>query len=447
MENFIGCVPILHGHCTFLNWSKICRTSFVDLYFRLAYKSPSEIGVLMSQLRLAEDSVLGTYLLTHSKGFKTAIVEDAFLYFDVELTWENFVKQRRRWYNSNIACAKYLLFGSTNQPHTIVGSSMPIFRKVALAAMTLRWLIALISMKLLIGVFGFIFYHCALAIGLTFLDESHSRNVSQVLLMGFFTIYIFFVASHVKKSGQGDCSFNSVAWFLAGLLSSIYILSVILLIALNFAIDLSEDAKELATFAMWFNLLIIVSPWVRTSYKDPARVVHVLLNIPNLVNIVIMGLTVNGFLHAYCLARFMDLSWGNRPSKDISISPGSNNGSSSKNSDLKCSAEKCLEHTYGQENLCREHEWLQKKISLWKLVNVAVVLLNIGIAISAIKFEVNFFWPLLLLLVSLDITSYATVILADIIDFAKSRICYSTEDKHSNDSKDCESLLLNDHEQ
>ena len=113
MENLIGCVPILHGHCTFLNWSKICRTSFVDLYFRLAYKSPSEIGVLMSQLRLAEDSVLGTYLLTHSKGFKTTIVEDAFLYFDVELTWENFVKQRRRWYNSNLACAKYLLFWST----------------------------------------------------------------------------------------------------------------------------------------------------------------------------------------------------------------------------------------------------------------------------------------------------------------------------------------------
>ena len=81
----------------------------MDFYFHLAYKSPAEVGQLMAQLRLAEDSVVAIYLLTHLPDSRTAIVEDAFVQFDVELTWESFVKQRRRWYNSNFACAKYLL--------------------------------------------------------------------------------------------------------------------------------------------------------------------------------------------------------------------------------------------------------------------------------------------------------------------------------------------------
>ena len=44
VEYLFGCVPILHGHCTFINWARVQRSAFVDLYFRLAYKSPSEVG-------------------------------------------------------------------------------------------------------------------------------------------------------------------------------------------------------------------------------------------------------------------------------------------------------------------------------------------------------------------------------------------------------------------
>ena len=67
VENLIGCVPILHGHCSFYHWSSVDYTSLIELYFRLAYKSPSEVGFLMAQLRLAEDSVQGN-LPTHARG-------------------------------------------------------------------------------------------------------------------------------------------------------------------------------------------------------------------------------------------------------------------------------------------------------------------------------------------------------------------------------------------
>ena len=60
VENAIGCIPILRGNCTFYRWSAV-SPAYVELYFQLAYKNPSDVGFLMSQLKLAEDSIQGKF--------------------------------------------------------------------------------------------------------------------------------------------------------------------------------------------------------------------------------------------------------------------------------------------------------------------------------------------------------------------------------------------------
>ena len=55
--NIIGMVPVWNGHCTFYHYPGISNTYLINLYFQLAYKSLVEVGVLMSEVRLAEDSI------------------------------------------------------------------------------------------------------------------------------------------------------------------------------------------------------------------------------------------------------------------------------------------------------------------------------------------------------------------------------------------------------
>ena len=91
LGNVFGAIPVLHGPCTFYDYRSISQTKYIDLYFQLAYESPSNIGLIMSEVRLAEDSVQSIYLLTNldcRSDAETNEVTDAVFYFDVELTWK-----------------------------------------------------------------------------------------------------------------------------------------------------------------------------------------------------------------------------------------------------------------------------------------------------------------------------------------------------------------------
>ena len=210
----------------------------MDLYFHLAYKSPAEVGQLMAQLRLAEDSVVAIYLLTHLPDSRTAIVEDAFVQFDVELTWESFVKQRRRWYNSNFACAKYLLLGTKGHPHTMFGSTMSPLRKVALSICLVRWMIYLVLSKFTIGILGGFCCHLNYTLFIQFVSHETAQATSLALLTVYLLVYILFVWVHLKRPGSMDCSFHGGMWSMAYIVSASTMLSVLAwILALSFQIQ------------------------------------------------------------------------------------------------------------------------------------------------------------------------------------------------------------------
>ena len=229
----------------------------MDFYFHLAYKSPAEVGQLMAQLRLAEDSVVAIYLLTHLPDSRTAIVEDAFFQFDVELTLESFVKQRRRWYNSNFACAKYLLLGSKGHPHTMLGSNMSPCRKVALSICLVRWMIHLVLSKFTIGILGGFCCHLNYTLFIQFVSHETAKATSLALHMVYLLVYILFVWVHLKRPGSMDCSFHGGLWSMAYIVSASTMLSVLVwIMALSIQIQVCFGTpKTSLTYFLFGNII------------------------------------------------------------------------------------------------------------------------------------------------------------------------------------------------
>ena len=123
---------------------------------------------------------------------------------------------------------------------------------------------------------------------------------------------------------------------------------------------------------------------------------------------------MNGFLHAYCLARFMDLSWGNRPSQDLQIVTCIDRGNEKSTMNKKCVVEKCQATVLGSaERYCQDHLWLWSNIKVWKLVNIIVIFLNISGTIVVVRGNFDLSFPLLILLIVGGIGSFALMILSD----------------------------------
>ena len=370
IENVFGCIPLLHGHCTFYHWSKVMqKPSFIDLYFDLAYKSPADIGILKAQLRLSEDTVQAMYLLTYVPLAETMVVEDALFYFDVELTWEKFAKQRRRWDNSHLATALHLLNSSRK-------SSIPLWKKIVLWICMIRWMITLVSSKLMISVHAMISFMCYLVLFQVFLSKELSFILCCALLFSYLVAYIGFVVAHAKRFGRSDCSFHGPMWVAACSLSVFVQLTIISLIPLYFLVDLSSDAVRLVQTILTVEFLSNILPWLRTLYVDGKRVIHILCSIPKLISMFLMEPAVYGFMPAYHLARAMDLSWGNRPGLDMQL----HNEQDVENAN-KCSIENCPQSIQaGNTSICKDHAWMKNGISKWKLINAAFVCCNIGLS-------------------------------------------------------------------
>ena len=151
---------------------------------------------------------------------------------------------------------------------------------------------------------------------------------------------------------------------------------------------------------------------------DRKRVTNVLLNFGSFLHIWMSAGMADTFLHAYCLARAMDLSWGNRPSQELKIVP--QNGKGKEACQRSCRMDNCQALEVSGSGLCKDHSWHIKNMFLWKCINFGVVCLNILIALLLIQ-------STLALTVSLMISilmywDSVLVIVMDFINFITSRL-------------------------
>ena len=108
----------------------------------------------------------------------------------------------------------------------------------------------------------------------------------------------------------------------------------------------------------------ILIVWIRTIYMDRKRVTNTLLNLASFMHMWMSSLVTGSFLHAYCLARTMDLSWGNRPGKELQTI---DHKEALKACQKTCQKDHCqaVVETPGS-NLCKNHMWHIQNTRNWK---------------------------------------------------------------------------------
>ncbi len=115
------------GPCGLYRWSAI-KDGAVQWYFDIVNRPNQECGLILANLKIAEDR-----LLSYSAVLKTkeeawmCIQPDAEFYYEAETELEQFVKQRRRWINGAFAGYLYMC----QNLNLIFSSSMSLFRKIA----------------------------------------------------------------------------------------------------------------------------------------------------------------------------------------------------------------------------------------------------------------------------------------------------------------------------
>ena len=387
LGNVFGAIPVLHGPCTFYDYRSISQTKYIDLYFQLAYESPSNIGLIMSEVRLAEDSVQSIYLLTNldnRSDAETNEVTDAVFYFDVELTWENLVKQRRRWENSNFACSIYALFGAVGQPDTIWNSQMPFAKKIGMSFCNFCNMMSVIINKFAVASYATLFYYFNFAlVSLVFGEEmNYSGFICLAILSLYLALYAAFVWKHTKRQSPRDCSFDDKLWTAVILFNTLEMIVVIMLVPFTLFFDIPMERHDSNALQIIALLALIGNyfPILRTIYIDPKRVLNVFCNISIMIFAAIGSPMVNAFFKSYFLSRALDLSWGNRPGGDL-LSPVSAVDSKRKT----CNVQGCMQPLKEKESeTCIDHSWLNRNIYAYWVINILVVVANIVVALCMV---------------------------------------------------------------
>ena len=147
---------------------------------------------------------------------------------------------------------------------------------------------------------------------------------------------------------------------------------------------------------------------------------NTLLKLGSFMHMWISSAVTGSFLHAYCLARTMDLSWGNRPGKELQIV---NHKEALKACQKTCQMDHCQAVVeIPGSNLCKNHIWHIQNMCLWKYINFGVVCLNICISL----FSLNSAWLFSMVPISTYIPiiiywDFFAVILMDLASFIKNK--------------------------
>ena len=104
-----GMLPVIPGPCGMYRAEHILVDRVRDAYFDLVNKEPSEKGLILGGLCIAEDRIL-TYYSVINTGKKMAFNPLAVFRFEAEEKLEQLLVQRRRWVDGSLMGYVYLLF-------------------------------------------------------------------------------------------------------------------------------------------------------------------------------------------------------------------------------------------------------------------------------------------------------------------------------------------------
>lgn len=287
----------------------------MERYFEIMRKTPAETGLLLGNLRLAEDRVLtyapllwgepiclsspGSSISERRTGVHIAVDMRAVFVFQLEDTFQHLVSQRRRWHNGAAAGFLWLL----SNPSLILRSQR-------------------ISLVLKITMFG---YACLSLLSITLGLLGPALSTLPLILaaarfpsIGWHVVFWCFLAGHVLFLSRQSRGYDAMGFLLIGVCSTASLIASLIdqasvltdgMYAAGIPFVSFPCLKELSVFGIPFVTSLLHSP---ESFKLMLRTFFsYMLMIPVFV----------WLFQAHSVASVWDLNWGNRPSDDLDNIP------------------------------------------------------------------------------------------------------------------------------
>lgn len=319
----VGFLPVVPGPCGLYRTESLIPTkedggyegSASDWYFDVVNTDPDVSGLILGNLRIAEDRVLSySVVFKARKPSVMGLVPQAVFYFEAETTIKSLVLQRRRWINGTWAGYWYL---AIQHPHLVFDSAyINIFTKFCV------WLLLFCQLAIyfVVALAPSIFLG-ALRLTLSLITQDYGDSW---LLIAFWVIlvlmYLYFIWHHHTNVYLGYL-FN--LWLLFSAILSISSIAGFVVYVVKNRRLLHPDIISNPSFksADWCDALtiyivvvILIFPMLIAIIADGRK--SIILMIRSVVPYYVVLPMVVGFFTAYSFSRCWDLTWGNRPAED-----------------------------------------------------------------------------------------------------------------------------------
>jgi cellulose synthase/poly-beta-1,6-N-acetylglucosamine synthase-like glycosyltransferase len=313
--NLGGCLPVIPGPCGLYRASDILQNRARDWYFDIVNKEPSQTGLVLGNLRIAEDRILSySVILKTEEERKMAFIPLSIFYFEAELKLQNLLLQRRRWINGSIAGYIYLLF--TNPEHLLRWKTN-IFRKsyvlMLLLCQFITFCIVSLGPAFSISMFSFSIHYVFYESGI-----EEFETYTTIATIGAWVLFITHIFVHNKDRFHYTLiycllgfSFITTTLFLYTLGSYLYkILSTTSLSSVM--INLAESGNLI----IYLILFVTIMPFILALFVSGKghSFFYMIKGFPSYLLFSHMLISAFG---SYSFSRTWDLTWGNRPNSVV----------------------------------------------------------------------------------------------------------------------------------
>ena len=304
-----GLLPVIPGPCGLYRGEDLLQDNVRDSYFKVVNEEPDKTGLILGNLRIAEDRVLSYYSVIKTKEQKSMAFNPlAVFYFEAETDLQKFILQRRRWINGSIAGYIYLLFIAFSDFKDWDAGAI---RKTYVWFLLFCQFLIYCMVSIAPGISIKILYY-----GLNYFLEYYGINWDLELMAVFLILWAIYVA-HVSIHYRSKFNYP-----IMGILVILSVLTSIVSFASLFhyafiysgrsIIDIFASGNPilylgLAVFFGPFLLALLLSGKGHSLMYMIKSFIQYLLFLPMMIS----------WFGSYAYSRTWDLTWGNRPASEL----------------------------------------------------------------------------------------------------------------------------------
>ena len=310
-----GLLPVIPGPCGLHRASNILNDRVRGYYFDMVNKDPDQTGLVMGNLRIAEDRIL-TYAVVFLSMIAGAYMEFntlALFYFEAETRLDMLMFQRRRWINGSVAGYWHLI--AQNFQNFASWKANPVRRfyiYLLLVAQFLTYVIVAFAPSFCMRILsnGIVYYLDYYKVPLALESWIINYIIGGICL----AIYLWFIAVHFfwKK-------FEYVTMYgvlIISFLTSIFSVTTLLHYAfVDKQLTIFEITKS-GNLILYLAVYVFVGPFI-VSLLLSGKGHSFFFMLKSFLSYYLFLPMFIAWFGTYSYSRLWDLSWGNRPANEM----------------------------------------------------------------------------------------------------------------------------------